>query len=124
MIAGFGTDLDARLSLGATDDGRAHEGRRLRQRRVLDLRDRESGLPDGVKGRAVAVAADDEPVEPVHPVLQPGRARVLGAQVLDKQQLATGPQYPPQFSERSRLIIDPAQDERGDGYVESAVVEG
>jgi hypothetical protein len=84
---------------GAAQDGRAHELRGLGQRRVLQPGEGETGRLDGVERGAVAVAAHDQPVEPVHPVLQPGRARVIGAHMLDEQQLAAGAQHPPQLTQ-------------------------
>ena len=71
--------------------GGAYELRGFRQQRVLDLGDGEAGVPDGIERGSVAVTAHDEPVEPVHPVLQVGRAGVVGTQMLDEQELAAGP---------------------------------
>jgi len=87
------------------------------------LIDREAGLPYGAERGAVAVAADDQPVEPVHPVLQAGQGEVGGPDVLDEQKLAAGPQYPPQLPEGPGLIVDSAQDQGRDRHVEAVIVE-
>ena len=79
---------------------------------------------DGTKRGTVAVAAHDEPVEPVHPVLQAGRAGIVGSHVLEEQELAAGPQHPSQLPQRPGLIVGPAQDQRRDGHVEGVIVEG
>jgi hypothetical protein len=90
---------------------------------VLRLGHREAGGADGVERGAVAVAAHDQPVQPVQPILQAGRARVTGSQVLDEQQAAAGTQYPAQLPQRPGLVVDTAQDQRGHGHVEAVVVE-
>jgi hypothetical protein len=90
---------------------------------VFRLGHREARSLDRVEGGAIAVAADNQPVEPVHSVLQAGQGGVVGAQVLDKQELAAGPQHPPQLPQRPGLIIDPAQDQRRDRRVEGVIVE-
>ena len=91
---------------------------------MLDLGEGEACFLDGCQRGAVAVTADDEPVEPVHPVLESGPAGVVGTHVLDEQELATGPQHAPQFPQRPGLVVDPAQHQRGDRHVEGVVVEG
>ena len=107
----------------AAHDGRADELRGLGQRHVLQVGDGETGFLDGGQRGAVAVTADDEPVEPVHPVLQPGQARVVGAQVLEEQELTTGPEHSSQLAQRPRLVVHPAQHQRGHRDVERAVLE-
>ena len=84
----------------------------------------EAGGADGIERGAVAVAAHDQPVQPVQPVLQAAGAGVAGPDVLDEQQAAAGPQYPPEFPQRPGLVVDTAQDQRGHGDVEAVVVEG
>ena len=54
----------------------------------------------------------DQPVEPVHPVLEPGPVRVAGPHMLDEQELTTRPQHPAQLPQRPRLIIYAAQHQR------------
>ena len=54
------------------DRRRADELRCLRQRGAFKLSDREALLLDRPQRGPVAVAADDEAVQPVQPVLQPG----------------------------------------------------
>jgi HD domain-containing protein len=49
---------------------------------VLHRGDGEAGRADGIERGAVAVAAHDQPVQPVRSVLQAGRGRVAGPQVL------------------------------------------
>jgi hypothetical protein len=51
---------------------------------LLGAGDGEAGSPDGVQRRPVAVAADDEAVEPVHPGLQARYPGVGGAHVLEE----------------------------------------
>jgi hypothetical protein len=91
---------------------------------VLHLGDGEAGGADGVERGAVAVTAHHQPVQPVQPVLQAGRARVAGPDVLYEQQAAAGAQHPAQLPQRPGLVVDPAQDQRGHGHVEAVVVEG
>jgi hypothetical protein len=43
---------------------------------MLDLGNGEARFPDEVEPRADAVTADDEPVDPVHAVLEPSQPRV------------------------------------------------
>ena len=113
-----------RGSRSAAHDGGTDERRGLRQGRVLHLGDRETGGPDGVERGAVAVTAHHQPVQPVQPVLQAGRARVARPDVLDEQQAAAGAQHPAQLPQRPGLVVDTAQDQRGDRHVEAVVVEG
>jgi hypothetical protein len=113
-----------RRNRSAAQDHGADERRGLGQLGVLDLGDREAGRADGIERGAVAVAAHDQPVQPVQPVLQPGRARVARPQVLDEQQAAAGTQHPAQLAQRPGLVVDPAQDQRGHGHVEGVIVEG
>ena len=79
---------------------------------------------NGVERRAVAVTADDEPVDPVYAVLEPSQLGVGGTHMLDEQQLATGTQHPAQLPQCPRLVVHPAQHQRRDRYVEGAVIEG
>ena len=60
---------------------------------------------------------------PVQPVLPAGEALVVGAYVLDEQQAPAGLEHPVEFAKRSRLVVDRAQDEGGDGDVEAVVLE-
>jgi hypothetical protein len=111
-------------SHGAAHDGWAREFRGLRQRGVLDLGDGEARFLEEVERRAVAVTADDEPVDPVHTVLEPSQLGVGGTHMLDEQQLAAGTQHPAQLPQCPRLIVHPAQHQRRDRYVEGVVIEG
>ncbi len=43
--------------------------------------------------------------------------------MLDEQELAAGAQHPPQLPQCPRLVLDPAQHQRGHGHVEGVVVE-
>ena len=58
------------------------------------LRDVEARCLDGAEGRAIAFAADHEPVDAVHAVLLAGKLGVGGPDVLDEEETATGSQYP------------------------------
>jgi hypothetical protein len=73
---------------------------------------------------AVAVAAVAEPsLESVQPVLPSGKALIVGAYVLDEQEVAAGLGHPVEFAKRAWLVVDCAQYERGDGHVEAVVLE-
>src|SRR5262245_34498284 len=56
---------------GGTDDHRPDERGRLRELAVGDI-DGEALAAQRLLSRAVAVAADEEAIDPVHPVLSPG----------------------------------------------------
>jgi hypothetical protein len=63
--------------------------RRLWQLVVLELGDREAGGADRIERRAVAVAAvADDPAHAVQPVLPAGYTWLVGANVLDEEELA------------------------------------
>lgn len=57
----------------------------------------------------------------VQPVLPSGKALIVGAYVLDELQAPAGLEHPVEFAKRSRLVVDRAQDEGGDGHVEPVV---
>ena len=71
---------------------------------------------------AVAAVAEEAPglLEPVLPARQ---ARVLGADVLDEEQLAAGPQHPRRLGQRRPRVGDRAEDQGRDRGVEAVVVE-
>jgi hypothetical protein len=76
---------------------------------VLHLRHGEAGGADGIERGTVAVAAHDQPVQPVEPVLRAASARVIGPGVLDEQQAAANdhkayllPGQPPHRHARDR----------------------
>src|SRR5262245_53134971 len=78
-----------RRRLGGADDERTDERRRLRELISLERGDPEAGCPDGVDGRAVAVAAvGHDPVQAVHPILPLSQARLVRSHVLEKEQPA------------------------------------
>ena len=70
---------------GAPHGERAHERRDLGQSQVLGLGEGEARLLDGRERRPVAVAAHDEPVQPVQPVLAAGQREIAGTDVLDEE---------------------------------------
>src|SRR5436190_5723961 len=119
----------ARLrSLGQTavrrpDDQRLDELRRLRRRRVLDVGDREARGLDRPERLPIAVAADDQAVQPVHPVLEAREVRILGADVLEEEETPSGTQDTANLAERP-LLIGTAEHERRDDDVEARVFEG
>ena len=123
LVSPRGSGRRGRGCRGAAHDDWAHELRRLRQLGVVEFGDREAGLADGIERGAVAVTADHEPVEPVHPVLQASQGGVLGAQVLEEQEPPAGTQHPAQLAQGPGLVIDPAQDQRRDRHVEGVVLE-
>jgi hypothetical protein len=91
---------------------------------VTEIGDFEPGCADRVQRGPVAVAAVADPrLEPVEPVLPPGQALVVGADMLDEQEASAGPEHPAQFAQRARLVVDCAQDEGGDDHVEAVVLE-
>src|SRR5690242_16764709 len=68
----------------SADDQRADELRRLRHRRPLEPRHLESFGLDRGEGGPVAVALDDQAIQPVHPVLEAREMWVVGAHVLEE----------------------------------------
>src|SRR5690349_8069296 len=76
---------------GAGEDG-TDERRCVWHRQCLDVVGGEACVVDGRQCRAVAVAADEEAVEPVHPVLVAGAAWVVVSDVLDEQERSSGAQ--------------------------------
>src|SRR5215472_17790550 len=74
---------------GGADDHRAREGRRLRELAVDEIVDDEPTLLQRLECRAVAVASDDQPVQPVEPVLPAGHGSVVGPDVLDEEEAST-----------------------------------
>jgi hypothetical protein len=50
-------------------------------------------------------------------------AALLGALATEKQDLAVRPEHPAQFAQRPRLVVHPAQHQRGDHGIERAVLE-
>src|SRR5713101_1295797 len=69
---------------GGADDHRAHEGRRFRKFAVDDVVDDEPASFQGLERRAVAVASDHEPAQPVDPVLPARYGSIVGSDMLDE----------------------------------------
>ena len=111
------------LGDGAADHQRPCERGRLRHRGPLEARHPEPlGLDRGERW-PVAIALNDKPVEPVHPVLEAGELWVVGAHVLQEEQLPAGSQHAMDLAQRARLVVDAAQHECGDDGVEGIVLE-
>src|SRR5215471_16432014 len=87
---------------GRADDQRLGELRRLGKDRPLELRDVEARGLDRRKCRPIAIAMDDEPVQPVHPILETHDARVVGTHVLEEQKPTARPENAPHLAERPR----------------------
>jgi hypothetical protein len=68
-------------------------------------------------------APRDAEVERLHPVLQPGELRVLGAHVLDEQQPAARAQDATELAQGPGLVVDRAQHQRRDRDVEAFIFE-
>src|SRR5207253_7852058 len=115
--------LDLALGNGRADDHRPDELRCLRQLAVLDPGDREPRRLDGVEGRAVALATEEEAVDGADPILQARDLRVVRAHMLDEQQTATGTEYATDLAKGPGLVVDPAEHERRDDGVEAVVLE-
>ena len=79
-------------------------------------------LADGIERGTVAVTADDEPVEPVHPVLQASQGGVLRSAGA-REGAARRAQHPAQLAQGPWLVVDPAQDQRRDRHVEGVILE-
>src|SRR6478672_1895951 len=113
----------SRASGCCTDDERPRKRGSLRQLPVGDARDAESGSLDSIESRSVAVAVDNELIQPVQSVLPACEPILLRAHVLDEQQLAPGLYHAVKLSERARLAFDRAEHECGDTAVERFVLE-
>ena len=74
---------------------------------------------EGVEGGAVTVAADDGPVEPVHPVLPFRGGRIVSPDVFEEKEPASGSQHPADLPDGAGLVVDPAEHERRDHDIES-----
>ena len=90
---------------------------------MLDPRHREAGVLDCRKRLPVALAADDQAVQPVHPVLEAREVRIVGANVLEEEEAPSGTQDATNLAERP-LLIGAAEHERRDDGVEARVLEG
>ena len=78
---------------GPSDRERSNDRRALRKLSVLDLFNRQRRVLDQRGCRPIAVAAVAEPSpQPREPVLPAGQPRIVGAHVLEEQELAARPQ--------------------------------
>src|ERR1700761_3648160 len=93
--------LPSRLRAGRhADDQWAGERRRLGQLGPLELRDLETLGLDRVECCTIAVAAHDESVDAVHPVLHARDLRLIGTDVLDEHEPAAGPEHTAYLTQR------------------------
>src|SRR5436305_12787636 len=90
---------------------------------MLDPRDREALRLDRRERGSIAVAPEDGVIQPVHPILEAGDAWILGPDVLEEKQPATGMQDTPGLTQRARLVVDATEHERRDDGVEGVVLE-
>ena len=88
-----------------------------------EIVDDEPALLQRLECRAVAVASDDKPGQPVEPVLPAGHGSVVGPEVLDEQEASSGLKHPPDLTHRPRLIVHAAQHEGRHDGVEARILE-
>src|SRR6476659_5233390 len=121
---GVGRPPKASAADGAAADQWPDQRRCLGQAVALDALQRQRRGFDRCDGVAVAVAAvADEAPGLFEAVLPAGQAWILGANVLDEEQLAARFEDSRGLRERGRRVGDRAEDQREDSGVEARVLE-
>ena len=82
-----GVEAPARDACRRPDDERPDRGGHLGDGGVLHVADLEAGRSDRLERRAVALAAQEEPVQVVQAILPAGQAGLVGSHVLEEPQL-------------------------------------